>query len=537
MIKSGKKWKIWSVDSLAYLLIIIFIVIFIYLSIERHNALKSYQNDLGVYSQITWNNLHGHFFESSGSMLAATLKADGTTDENHNYLSGHFSPIMLLFVLFYLFWPDPQVFLIIQSIAVGIGALPIYWLAKEKIKIWWGGLVFLISFLFYPILHNALLYDFHEVTFAVPLVTFALWFWHKKRTGWMLFFLALLFLVQEHTALIVFMFGLLLILKKQNWKLGLGISAVSLTYFFLVLLVFIPAFSASGQSALINSEVPEIVAPTRYAWLGSNVNEIAWNIVKHPILILQNMFSFRQVDFFITLLLPVFALPLFSSLTILILPVLALYFLSNWALTYSVYYYHSSLLAGILYFSAILVFARFFRELKWQKIFLILILISSLIISYIYSVSPFGKDYSIKDYQPSENAKYLKEVKKLIPPEASLVVQQNLGPHFATRRKLFHFPVMLDKADYVVVDVYNPYADNPKSFYGFSNVREVEYQIWRDSIGNLIDNQDFGVIYDQAEWLVFQKGADKNLNAKAKQDYLEAIKRLEPTITFDTRGN
>jgi len=110
MIKSGKKWKIWSVDSLAYLLIIIFIVIFIYLSIERHNALKSYQNDLGVYSQITWNNLHGHFFESSGSMLAATLKADGTTDENHNYLSGHLAPLCCYLCYFIYFGRIPRFF-------------------------------------------------------------------------------------------------------------------------------------------------------------------------------------------------------------------------------------------------------------------------------------------------------------------------------------------------------------------------------------------------------------------------------------------
>jgi len=353
----------------------------------------------------------------------------------------------------------------------------------------------------------------------------------------MLIFLALLMIVQEHTSLIVFMFGLLLILKKQNWRLGLGISAVSLTYFFLALLVFIPAFSESGQPFLIKSEVPEVVASTRYAWLGSNVSEIARNIINNPILIIQNMFAFRQVDFFITLLLPVFALPLFSSITILILPVLFLYFLSNWALTYNVYYYHSSLFSSILYFGAIFVFVRFFRELKWQKIFLIFILISSLIVSYIYSTSPFGRDYSFKDYQPSDNAKYLKEVKKLIPAEAALVVQHNLGPHFATRRKLFHFPMMLDKADYVLVDVYNPYADNPESFYGFSNVREVEYEIWRNAIWNLLDNQDFGVIYDKAGWLVFQRGADRNPNAQAQQDFIEAIERLEPTIASDTRGN
>lgn len=526
-----KKWEIWSVDILAYLLIIIFIALFIFLSIGKHNSLKSFQNDLGVYSQVTWNNLHGNFFESSGSALIATVLPNNTTDEHHNFLSGHFSPILFFFVPFYALWADPKIFLIIQAIAVGLGALPIYWLARQKIKLKWAGPAFLISYFSYPILNNALLYDFHEVTFAVPIVTFALWFMHKKRTGWMLFFLALLMLVQEHTSLIVFMFGLYLAFRKKNWKLGLILAATSFTYFLITMLVIIPSFSASGESVLVQG----LVFETRYQWLGSSMQEIIKNIITKPVWVLSELISAKRIDFLVTMLLPLIGLPLLSSIFLLSLPVLVIYFLSDWMMTYTVYYYHSSILAGIFYFSAVFVFARFFQEKKWQRIFLGLILISSLIFSYIYSVAPWGKDYTWQDYRPSNNARLVKEVKKVVPPAASLSVQHNLGPHFSTRRKLFHFPFMLEKVDYVVVDVFNPYADNPKSYFDFGDVTEINYDAWESYLKRLLIHPDFGVIYSKEGWLVFKRGAPRDLNEQAIHDFNEAIKGIEVPLSKEER--
>lgn len=521
MIAKIPKNKTEFINYLAYALIIFFIIFFIILSIGRHQALKSFQNDLGTYSQLTWNTLHGHFFEASGVFPAIIIISSNQTLENFNYLSAHFSPILLFFVPFYAVWADPQIFLILQAIAVGLGSLPIYWLAKEKISNF-GGLIFLISYLLYPIIHNSLLYDFHEVTFAVPLVTFFLWFWYKNKIGWMIFFLGLLLLVQEHVALIIFMFGLYLAFIGKRRKLGLLIAIISLAYFFLIVLVVMPRFSSSGDLTLLHKGF----FTTRYEWLGTSFGEIINTIIKNPFWVLKNALGARQLYFLITLLLPVLGLSLYSGLFILALPIIGINFLSNYAMTYSIYFYHSAILVGIIYFAAIFSFAKLIVGQKRQKIFLIILLISSLIVSYIFSVTPLSAEYTWQDYRSSANAQLLNEVKSIIPPAAAISVQHNLGPHFSLRRKLFHFPFNLDKSDYVIVDVFDPYRSNPKSFFGFDNVCEIGCDLWAISIDRMFNYKDFGVIYNRDGWLVFKRGASLELNATAKKDFEKNLGKL-----------
>ena len=521
MVFKNKKINFLSVEALAYLLIVIYIIIFVFLCFGRHDGLKSYLNDLGTYDQIVWNSLHGRLFQTSGGIYAQS--------DDFSYLGGHFSPLLLLLIPFYLIWSNPKMLLLLQAIAVGVAGLPIYSLARDKIKSKWAGLVFLISYLFYPILHNALLYDFREVTLAVPFVAFALYFWHKKKYGWMTLFLILICLSQEHLPLIVFMFGLYLMFINKKWKMGGTIALVSLIYFILVLTVLMPSLSTTGGVDIVRSPSGEI---TRYSWLGSDINEMVKNVFTRPLWVLQNSFSWRRLDFLLTLFLPLLMLPLFSAMILLALPTLLLYFLSHFWMTYSIYYYHSAVLAGIFYFAAIFSFARLIKIQKLKKIFLVLILISSILVSYIYTVTPLSKHYSWKNYRPSEHAKLLKEVKKKIPSDASLAVQHNLGPHFTQRQKLYNLPKKIDEAEYLLIDVYNPYyGQSKKQFYGMVNVLAMTIDNWAKMIKYIFEDEGYGLIYEKDGYFIFQKGASRDLNEKGyihfSQLFQEIIDDLE----------
>jgi len=509
-------FKFRSINFFAYLVIFLFIVYFSYLSVARHLALKTYQNDLGVYSQLTWNTLQGRFFEASGAMLQVTLNSYYTTDEHFNYLSAHFSPLLIIFAPLYAIWSDPRLFLIIQALLVGLSALPIYWLAREKLKSALAGLLLLLSYLFYPIINNALLYDFHEVTFGAPLVTFALWFFYKKKIGPMLICLFLLLLLQEQASLIVLMFGVYLMIKK-NLKLGLAISVIALGYFILVVFYLMPLFSAAGEVVLFKD---------RYGWLGQNFSEAFRTIIREPLTVLKAMLGFRQLEFLSIMLMPLLYLPLLSGLFILALPIILINFLSKINMTYSVYFYHSAIIIGIIYLAIINVLARLFKNPLIQKILLGLILISTLIFSYFYSLTPLAKKYHWSDYHISDNAKLIKEVKKLIPDSAALSIQNNLGPHFANRQKLFHFPYMLEQADYVILDINDPYAANQQAVFKFNSALMGEqnfnlqyFDWWFSSVGQMFKRPDFGIIYSQDGWLVFQKGAGQQLNDQAQLEF------------------
>lgn len=525
-----KKFKLISIDNVAIFLLVLFIIYFSYLSLARHAALMTSQNDLGTYSQLTWNTLHGRFFEASGAMLAVTLTEDNKINEHFNYLSAHFSPILLFFVPWYAIWSDPRIFLIIQAIAVGLAALPIYWLTKEKLKSKLAGLLIIISYLFYPIIHNALLYDFHEVTFAVPLVTFALWYCYRKKFLLMSVFLFLLMLVQEHTSLIVFMFGIYLALFNKKKKLGLIIAGIALGYFLLVIFYLMPHFSTTGSLVLLKSEASAV---QRYAWLGSNFPEIFNNFVNKPGWVISNMFGFKQLEYLIILLLPLLYLSIFSEIILLSLPILAISFLSQLSMTYSEYFYHSVIVVGIIYISAIYALSRIFKNYITQKILLIVMIVVTLIFSYFYSLTPFSKRYYWSDYQPSKNSKLLKEVKKIIPADATIVVQNNLGPHFSNRQYLFPFPFMLERADYVILDIADPFSKNKSSIFKFNTALMGEqnfnlkyFSWWFGNVIKMFSQSDFGVIYFKDGWLVFQKGANHNLNRQALLEFNKKFKEI-----------
>jgi len=520
---SDIKSKILSWDTLAYLLVIIYIVIFVFLTFGRHDSLKTYLNDLGTYDQIVWNSLHGRLFQTSGGIYA--------TSDNFSYLSGHFSPILLILMPFYLIWTNPKMLLLLQVLAVGLGALPIYWLARDKIKSKLAGFVFLISYLFYPILHNALMYDFHEVTLAVPFITFALYFWQKKKYLWMSIFLILICFSQEHLTLIVFMFGLYLMFVNKKWKMGGIIAFLSLAYFLLVITVIMPSFSVTHGVDVIKSPSGGI---TRYSWLGSSAGEIAKTIVSKPFWVLQNVFSWRRIDFFITLFIPLLGLSLFSATVLLALPVLLIYFLSSFWLTYSIYYYHSAPLVGIIYFAAIFSFARLIREQKYRRLFLILILIASILVSYFYTITPFAKDYSWSDYKPSAHARLISEVKKIIPNNASLSVQHNLGPHFTDRRQLYSLPKKIGEADYILVDVYNPYyGKSNKQFFGLRDILAKPLADWAKIIEDIFYDEKYGLIYEKDGYFIFRKGASQDLN---EQGFSHFIKLLDDIVNDLQQG-
>ncbi len=102
---------------------VLFDLAFTSLSLRRHAALASNGLDLGNVNQALWNTTHGDFLAFSNM---APIRSR---------LALHVEPILLLFVPFY--WVGlggPKLLLVVQAIIVGLGALPLYWLACDAIS-------------------------------------------------------------------------------------------------------------------------------------------------------------------------------------------------------------------------------------------------------------------------------------------------------------------------------------------------------------------------------------------------------------------
>jgi uncharacterized membrane protein len=152
-----------------WLMIITYITFFNYLSFVNHDHFLTNAFDLGIFDYAAWNNLHGKFF--SGLLIG-----------HSSLFAIHFQPILLPLGLVYLLWDNAKSLLFIQSLVLALGAVPLYWLARERTNPW-VGLVFVLVYLLFPALEGANLFEFHPVTLAAGILPFAYWYLRQGNFG------------------------------------------------------------------------------------------------------------------------------------------------------------------------------------------------------------------------------------------------------------------------------------------------------------------------------------------------------------------
>ena len=92
------------------------------LSILRHRAFSTGRFDLGNMVQAVWSTAHGH-----------PLQITGLRGDQISRLGAHFDPILAAFAPLWLVWPSADMLLVAQAVAVAVGALPVFWLARKHL--------------------------------------------------------------------------------------------------------------------------------------------------------------------------------------------------------------------------------------------------------------------------------------------------------------------------------------------------------------------------------------------------------------------
>src|SRR5205807_2547389 len=96
-------------------------------------------------------------------------------------LAAHVDPILLVFAPLWLAWPSANMLLVAQALAVGLGAFPVYLLARKHLGSPYAGIAFALAYLVYPATGWLTLNEFHPVAFATPLLLYAFWFLDEDR--------------------------------------------------------------------------------------------------------------------------------------------------------------------------------------------------------------------------------------------------------------------------------------------------------------------------------------------------------------------
>ena len=230
------KARIWI---LLLLLILVYVVTFSALSVIRHDNFYSSTFDLGIMAQVTWNTAHGRWFETSIDR-ATNIELIGS------YLGNHVRPILLFLAPLYLVWPDPRLLLVLQSVALGLAAFPLYFVVRKQTGDAWAALIVSCCYLAYPALGFLNLVDFHPVAFSIPLIVLAYWALHEERMGLFWGAVLLSLSVKEELVVPIAAWGVVNLLWGKRRRVGLGLVILAGVWAILCFGLIIPTFN-EGQ--------------------------------------------------------------------------------------------------------------------------------------------------------------------------------------------------------------------------------------------------------------------------------------------------
>src|SRR5439155_8701723 len=208
------------------------------LSLLRHRAFETGRFDLGNMVQAVWSTAHGHLLQVTNLHGAQISR-----------LAAHVDPILVAFAPLWWLWPSPSLLLTTQALAVALGALPLFWLARKHTGSSRAGLGFSLAYLLFPATQWMTLNEFHPVALACPLLLFAIWYLDEDRLLPFTFFAVVAALTREEIPLVIAGLGVWYAIGRRRWLAGGAIAAAGIAATAIAVQVVIPHFNhGSGSS-------------------------------------------------------------------------------------------------------------------------------------------------------------------------------------------------------------------------------------------------------------------------------------------------
>lgn len=463
-------------DGILIIMIGLYTTVFSYLSIFKYNTFQ-FEYDLAVFNQALLNTI------SNGGILTNSL-------EYGSHFGVHFSPVLFFLVPLYALFPGPHILLIVQSLLLGLGAIPIYLCGREIL----GkapGCVVGVLYLLYPSLHGVNLFEFHEVAFLPLLLGMALWCFVTGRKNWLLLFGILSLFVKEDVSLIVCMIGLIGLYQtrrnqiSERWQyfVLIAISIFTLILFFVLIK---PIFASSG---VVNA--PE--------FLNQYVDPLT-SIFQF------NSYTYR-IEYILKSFIPILFVPLLAPEILVISVPSFLEILLAGSAYYSIWFHYSALIIPGLFISTIMGLSIIqSREGSFGKRIIVpllmLMIVSSIFctVSYSPAMKQIGLMGSFDEKMLKEHREYVNLLVSDIPSDASISTQYNLLPFVSNHPKIMVDYV--DGADIILLD--NAFPWRAKDFS--DDIQKIK------SNYNLILNKNYIELYINKENTVLQSKMNRSVS-------------------------
>ncbi len=404
------------VSKFLWILIVGYIVYFSIICFLKFSSFAYDDFDLAIHDQVLWNILHGSIFSS-------ILGID--------FLGNHAHLILFLVAPFYKIFPHPFTLLFLQTIALGIGALPLYLLSRSILGYKWA-LAISFMYLIYPALGYVNLFEFHPTVFATFFLFFMLYYFYKEKFSLFLLFMILTMLCQENISLVIIMMGFYGLVKRKKPKWVILPMVIGGLYFWLIVTKFMPYF---------NKDTIQFIAI--YSHLGDSFSKIIINILTHPIEIIKIMFTKQKIIYLTQLFGPLSFIPLLSPLSLLLLLPFFMQHLLSLRITEVTIYYHYTAEMIPFIFLALIYGIKNLLALDWLKKRQFLLIMPLLLVSlgYNFYLGPhfrlFKQIGSV--FKKDELDRQKEALLKKIPRDAAVVATFEFFPHLTHRKQLYSF--------------------------------------------------------------------------------------------------
>lgn len=440
----------------------VYAAVFCFLKFRLFDSVKLGLRDLSIFDQAIWNLLqHGTPYSSL---------------VGGNIMGEHTSFFLFLIAPFYLVHFGPKTLLFLEVLCVGLGAVPVYYIARRVLKQHSTAVCFSIAYLLYPgtgfLTMDGIKYGFHLDAFLPFLYLCLIYFLITGKNLMCLIFILLTLSVKEDTALTVCLIGVYAFVMLRKFRIGSAVIVVSVVWLLFTVNVVIPYFYGGPSKFFAN-----------YEYLGGSIPEAVWFCLSHPLETFHLLREHGLFPYCVVLLAPFAFLSLLSpEILFLAFPSLLLNLLSDptkYEVPHSYVSWHIASLVPFVVVSALYGAGRLKDILekisgkygKKQRLLVsrapVFLLLTAVTVSHLfYGASPLSlsfwglRMFSLQGfslfrhtiYQKSGREGAVSAIREIIPEEASVSATFYIGSHFAHRRHIFWFPERSGDADYVLVD-------------------------------------------------------------------------------------
>lgn len=463
-------------------------------TVRWHHMMGTATFDLGINNNLIYGGLHGKFNQSTVIF----------PDDPAKYIANHVKLGLYLFLPIYAVFPRPETLLIIQSIILGLGAIPLFLFARRRVPEWIACVLAIAYLCYYP-MHGANFTEMNLVPLAAPFIMGLVWAVDTERfkTAWVLFFVCLI--MREDIPLPLAILGFFFVLSGYRPRFGMAIFSIAASWF--IILRF-KIMTDAGSWWFPNMYEDLWALP--YKGFGGVIHTLLTN----PTFVLKHIFVEKKLWYILHLMTPLLFLPArrwylwaaFIPGAIITLLVTSydppLMFSFQYVMHWGPYLF----LAAAVAISAIGRDAERISGKGHARQAAVALAVGFVSIALTYNYGAFPQRdgslaagyHKIRFHMTPEDRQKLSDlrvVESMIPKSASVATTERIGAHLSSRLGFYTLRRGHHNVDYIVAEKSGLRLDRTKQ-----------------SILDALESGDYGVFARQGPFIVFKRGHDTDDN-------------------------